>query len=105
MCPSAAAVDELHEHSQAFMPRTAWASTCSSWFKGGTTDGPVTGLHPGGRIHFFHMLEGFRGEDWEYRYLGGSGANRFAYLGNGFSTREADGEDTTWYLDDPDNLP
>lgn len=54
------------------------------------------------------MLEGFRGEDWEWRHLGGNGrggkANRFAYLGNGFSTREMEGGDQTWYLDRVDEL-
>lgn len=70
-------------------------------------DGPVTALHPGSRVHFFHMLEGFRGEDWEFVYLESGaegksgGGNRFAYLGNGFSRRELEPEgDTAWYLDE-----
>lgn len=103
MAPSQAAVDELQEHIQTFMPRTAWASTCTSWFKNGKSEGPVTALHPGGRIHFFHMLQNFRGEDWNYTYLEGR-QNRFSYLGNGFSTKEAEGEDSTWYLNEPDRL-
>ncbi|KAH7140399.1 hypothetical protein B0J13DRAFT_637933 [Dactylonectria estremocensis] len=94
--PSRAAVQELSEHTQTFMPRTAWAGSCTSWFKNGTENGPVTALHPGSRIHFFHMLERFRGEDWEYVYA--SKGNRFSYLGNGFSTKELDGSDSTWYL-------
>ncbi|KAH9888242.1 FAD/NAD(P)-binding domain-containing protein [Xylariomycetidae sp. FL2044] len=102
LAPSCAATDEYNEHVAAFMPRTAWASPCRSWFKGGKEHGPVTALHPGSRIHFFHMLESFRGEDWEYVYDGGYGANRFAHLGNGFSTRELSGAegDSTWYLDE-----
>lgn len=98
--PSRRATDELAQHTQAFMPATAWASPCKSWFKNGTRDGPVTALHPGSRIHFFHMLERFRGEDWEYTYHGRSG-NRFQYLGNGLSTKELGDEDSTWYLEDP----
>jgi hypothetical protein len=31
---------------------------------------------------------------WEQRSL-----NRFAYFGNGFSQREIDGSDITWYID------
>ncbi|KAH6975459.1 hypothetical protein BKA56DRAFT_89961 [Ilyonectria sp. MPI-CAGE-AT-0026] len=100
--PSQSAVDELSEHTQIFMPRTAWTGNCISWFKNGTVDGPVTALHPGSRIHFFHMMENFRGEDWEYTYM--RKGNRFLYLGNGFSTREEEGEDSTWYLDEPDKL-
>lgn len=100
LAPTRAAVDDYFEHVTAFMPRTAWAAPGGrSWFKNGTEDGPVTALHPGSRIHFFHMLERFRGEDWEYVYL--EGCNRFAYLGNGFSTKELDPKgDSTWYLDE-----
>lgn len=94
--PSSSAVEEFAEHIASFMPRTAWAGSCTSWFKAGTANGPITALHPGSRIHFFHMLEQFRGEDWEYVY--DSKANRFSYLGNGVSIKELDGSDTTWYL-------
>ena len=98
IAPSAEAEDDYFEHVSAFMPRTAWASTGRSWFKGGKPDGPVTVLHPGSRIHFFHMLETFRGEDWEYTYDNPT-QNRFHYLGNGFSARELDPSvDSTWYL-------
>src|SRR5207248_98279 len=54
--PSARAVADFHQHISTFMPRTAWAGNCRSWFKGGREEGPVTALHPGSRIHFFHML-------------------------------------------------
>lgn len=83
------------------MPRTAWAGTCRSWYKGGTESGPITALHPGSRIHFFHMLNHFRGEDWDYVYE--KKGNRFTYLGNGLSTIELDGSDSTWYLDNVDS--
>ncbi|KAG7292499.1 hypothetical protein NEMBOFW57_002534 [Staphylotrichum longicolle] len=102
LAPSRAAVDDYFAHITAFMPRTAWAAPGGrSWFKNGREDGPVTALHPGSRIHFFHMLERFRGEDWEYVYEGEGGGNRFGYLGNGFSTKELDPRgDSTWYLDE-----
>ncbi len=112
IAPSPAAVRDFSEHIRTFMPRTTWSSSCRSWFKGGNDDtssanGPVTALHPGSRIHFFHMLEQFRGEDFEYVYnseddAGVQPQNRFRYLGNGFSTKELDPTfDSTWYLDDP----
>lgn len=97
LAPSHAAMEDFYQHIDIFMPRTAWAGGCRSWFKNGAMDGPVTALHPGSRIHFFHMLEQFRGEDWEYVYDNPYG-NRFSYLGNGFSTKEQDGSDSTWYL-------
>lgn len=97
--PSQAAVDDYFEHISTFMPRTAWAASGGrSWFTGGQANAAVTALHPGSRIHFFHMLEKFRGEDWEYVYEGAK-QNRFSYLGNGFSTKELDPKvDSTWYL-------
>ncbi|KAI0970307.1 hypothetical protein F4678DRAFT_136338 [Xylaria arbuscula] len=105
ICPSDAAVGDFSEHIASFMPRTSWAASCSSWFKGGKVDGPVTALHPGSRIHFYHMLEHFRGEDWEYIQDYPS-SNRFSYLGNGFSTKELDPTfDSTWYLDAKADAP
>lgn len=110
VAPLAAAVDDYNAHVAAFMPRTAWAAPGRSWFKMGRAEGPVVALHPGSRVHFFHMLETFRAEDFEYVYddrAGGkeggkANGNRFAYLGNGFSTRElTEGGDSTWYLDEP----
>lgn len=97
--PSRAAVRDFNEHTNEFMKRTAWATPCRSWFKQGTVDGPVVALHPGSRIHWFHAMQHVRWEDWEYTYLTG---NRFQYLGNGFSTKEGPGKDTTWYFDAPE---
>lgn len=91
------AVRDFATHIQHFMPRTAWAGNCRSWFKNGRSSGPVTAIHPGSRLHWFHMLERPKFEDYDYEYDTG---NRFQYLGNGFSTREEEGEDSTWYLDD-----
>lgn len=107
LAPTQDAVDDYSEHIAQFMPRTAWSAPGRSWFKAGKEDGPVVALHPGSRVHFFHMLEEFRGEDFEYVYDGAQGQtgkakqNRFAYLGNGFSVRELDPDfDSTWYLDE-----
>ena len=101
LAPAAGAVADYGEHIGAFMPRTSWAAPGRSWFKGGREAGPVTALHPGSRLHFFHMLERFRGEDWDYAYDDAAAGNRFAYLGNGFSVRELDPTaDSTWYLDE-----
>lgn len=107
IAPTQGAVDDFNEHIKHFMPRTAWGAPGRSWFKAGKEDGPVVALHPGSRVHFFHMLESLRGEDFEYVYDSEAGAagkgrqNRFSYLGNGFSVRELDQSfDSTWYLDE-----
>lgn len=99
LVPSRAAVADFNKHIPVFLERTAWATHCRSWFKNGKIDGPIVALHPGSRIHWFHMLEDIRGEDYNYAYWTG---NRFQYLGNGFSTKEAEGQDTTWYFDEPE---
>ncbi|OBT40826.1 hypothetical protein VE00_08596 [Pseudogymnoascus sp. WSF 3629] len=98
--PKEDAVRDFIEHIQAFMPRTSWSGNCRSWYKNGTADGPIIALHPGSRIHWFHMLENFRGEDYEYTL---DSNNRFRFLGNGFSVKEAE-ENPTWYLDTPNKL-
>ncbi|KAL0938897.1 phenylacetone monooxygenase [Colletotrichum truncatum] len=87
IAPSEAAVDDYFEHITAFMPRTAFSDGCRSWYKQGEVHAPVIGLHPGSRMHFIHMLEHFRGEDWVYTY-DNTRQNRFAYLGNGFTLPE-----------------
>ncbi|KAL3484699.1 FAD/NAD(P)-binding domain-containing protein [Aspergillus germanicus] len=94
--PRTSAVAEFAEHAHAFLPRTIWAGNCRSWYKNGTADGPIIALHPGSRIHWFHMMEVWRPEDYEYEYL--CEGNRFRFLGNGFSVREM-GEDPVWYLE------
>lgn len=94
------AVDDFVEHTQTFLQRTAWSTHCRSWFKNGTIDGPIVALHPGSRIHWFHMLEEPRYEDYKWEYIR---RNRFSYLGNGFSTREDPGKDTAYYFDRPDD--
>lgn len=99
--PSPAAIREFSVHKDEFMKRTAWAAPCRSWFKqGGLAEGPIVALHPGSRLHWFHLLRDIRYEDWEYKYLT---PNRFQYLGDGFSTTEAPGLDTTYYFDDPES--
>lgn len=83
------------------MPRTAWAAPGRSWFKAGKEEGPVVAVHPGSRVHFFHMLETFRAEDFEYVW-DAQRQNRFGYLGNGFSIKEVEeGWNSSWYLDEP----
>ncbi|KFG84108.1 putative steroid monooxygenase [Metarhizium anisopliae] len=98
VAPKQEAVADFAEHIDVFMKRTAWSTHCRSWFKNGKVDGPVVALHPGSRIHWFHMLEKPRFEDFDWQTFG---RNRFAYLGNGFSTKENPGRDTTYYFDNP----
>lgn len=92
--PTQDAVDDFAEHRRAFLPRTAWASPCRSWFKQGTVDGEPM-MWPGSRIHFFETMATVRWEDYHLTRLE---KNRFAYLADGFASRESDGRDLSWYL-------
>lgn len=97
--PSQSAIDQFVVHADVFLKRMAWSSHCRSWFKNGSEDGPVTALHPGSRIHWFHLLSNIRYENWEWRT---TGTNQWEFLGNGFSVREGEGRDLTWYFDRPE---
>ena len=92
--PTEEAVADFAEHRRTFLPRTAWTQPCRSWFKQGTTDGEVM-MWPGSRIHFFENMLKPRWEDYKIKNVN---KNRFHYLGNGFSAREFDGRDLSWYL-------
>lgn len=85
---------QFRQHADLFLKRTAWTSPCRSWFKQGREDGQVV-IYPGSRLHFLELLKAPRYEDFEIEYWDG---NRFAFLGNGFQTREFDGRDITNYL-------
>ncbi|KAJ7184364.1 FAD/NAD-P-binding domain-containing protein [Mycena filopes] len=102
----AKAAQDYNEHKELYVQRTAWVGNCSSWFK--PRDGPNVSpmLFPGNRVLFMELLTNLRWEDWDYEY--GYAGNRFGYLGTGFTRRETDGRDTTFYygfLDDKDEQP
>lgn len=86
--------NQFRQHADLFLKRTAWTSPCSSWFKQGKTDGQAV-VYPGSRLSFMHIMERPRYEDYDIEYWDD---NRYAFLGNGFDTREYDGRDITNYL-------
>lgn len=85
---------QFRQHADLFLQRTAWTSACRSWFKQGQKDGQAA-IWPGSRLQFLHLLEQPRYEDYDIEYWDD---NVFAFLGNGFDTRESDGRDITHYL-------
>ena len=97
--PKAACVEEFGQHTHTLMKRLVWSAACRSWFKNGKEHGPVTAIWPGSRLHYFEALATPRYEDFEITYRS---ANRFQYLGNGYTHEEIkpDGN-AVWYFDDP----
>ena len=102
--PSQAATDDFTAYSDSFFPKTVWSEDCSSWANGGRPGGRIHGHWPGSGSHVNFVRKSPRWEDWEWTYKSGSG-NRFAWLGNGWTRREADGKgDLTPYLKRPDQV-
>lgn len=99
LAPRRDVCESFVEHADLFLKRTAWTSGCSSWFKQGKVDGPLT-MFPGSRLVFFDLLKEPRYEDYQIEYLSG---NPFGFLGNGFSIKEYDGSDLSWYLGNEEN--
>ncbi|TVY54851.1 putative sterigmatocystin biosynthesis monooxygenase stcW [Lachnellula cervina] len=89
------AVAEFNVYAQEFLKTTVWASGCRSWYKNGTADGKVTAMYAGSILHYKECLEKDRGEDFDIRYRS---PNRFRFLGNGFTQREANGENLSFYM-------
>lgn len=94
IAPRADVCADFAQHAQLYLKRTAWSGTCSSWFKQGRVDGPLT-MFPGSRLLYFEMLGKLRLEDYDIQYV--NRLNRFEFLGNGFTMREFDGRDITNY--------
>ena len=89
------AVDDYNIYTQEFMKRTVWTSGCRSWYKNHRSDGKILAMYPGSVLHYKEMLDVLRGEDFTIKY---NSANRFAFMGNGFTRRERDGGDLSYYL-------
>ncbi|PYH47145.1 flavin-containing monooxygenase [Aspergillus saccharolyticus JOP 1030-1] len=110
--PAKDAADDFLEYCHAFFPRTVWTgnddstpgkANCRSWMTGGRPNGFVHGLFPGSASLANYVRRDPRREDWEYTYTNPSG-NRFAYLGNGWTTREMQPDaDLTPHLKQPDH--
>lgn len=80
--------EEYNQHVQEYLKRTVWTGSCRSWYKRGTTDGPVVAIYGGTIIHMLEALKNPRWEDFTMDRTPEAKANRFAYLGNGFTMRE-----------------
>jgi cation diffusion facilitator CzcD-associated flavoprotein CzcO len=90
------AVDDYNTYTQEFMKRTVWISSCRSWYKNHKKDGKIMAMYPGSVVHYKEMLDVLRGEDFAIKY---NTKNRFSFMGNGFTRREINGEDLSFYLE------
>ncbi|KAI5814907.1 hypothetical protein BZA77DRAFT_317773 [Pyronema omphalodes] len=91
--PTPAALSDFEEYTQEFLKRTVWTSGCKSWYK--NADGKLTAVWGGSVVLHREVLETIRGEDFDVKW---NSPNRFKFFGNGFTIREAEGQDLSWYL-------
>ncbi|RDW85260.1 flavin-binding monooxygenase-like protein [Coleophoma cylindrospora] len=102
--PSKAAADDFSAYCDAFFPKTVFTENCSSWANGGKPGGKIHGHWPGSASHLNHVRRSPRWEDWEWSSRGKTG-NRFAYFGNGWTSKEKAGDgDLTAYLKLPQEI-
>ncbi|CAG7964501.1 unnamed protein product [Penicillium olsonii] len=102
--PAKQAADDFVAYCDQFYPRTVWSANCSSWYNGGQPGARIHGLFPGSAAHANYIRRDPRWEDWEYTYVNPSG-NRFAYFGNGWTTRElTPGAELTPHLRLPEDV-
>jgi len=97
--PKLEVCERFEEHAQLFFKRTAWDSGCASWFKQGRKDGKLA-IWPGSRLLYFEVHKEPRYEDFEIEYFTG---NPWAFLGNGFTLKECDGSDISYYMGSEEN--
>ncbi|OOQ89761.1 putative flavin-binding monooxygenase [Penicillium brasilianum] len=88
------ATQEYNAYSTVFhTAKTVWTGACSSWFKHST--GKITAMYAGNILHYRQILDRFRTEDFRFKYRS---PNRFKFMGNGFTLRDENGEDLSYYL-------
>ncbi len=92
---TAAAADDFRAWKDALMQGLSFTGSCHSWYKNGTTDGPVVGPWPGSVNHFMEIIREPRFEDYAITY---ETPNRFTYFGDGRAPKEAKGEPLGWYM-------
>ena len=90
-----AAMDDYNTYTQEFMKQTVWSYNCRSWYKNQKVDGRVAAMYPGSILHFKAMIDQLRPEDFAVKY---KTANRFAFMNNGFTKREMNNQDLSYYL-------
>lgn len=99
LAPKREVAEMFREHADVFFKRTAWVGPCTSWFKNGKKDGPLT-IWPGSRLLYLELHKEPRYEDYNIVYQSG---NVFGFLGNGFTVKEHDGSDISYYLGTKEN--
>jgi hypothetical protein len=108
--PSQAASRGFTAYCRRVLLNTVWSDGCRSHFKAGTANQGSLSMWPGSSMHFGEALCEVHAEDYDWVWSGQTAdeqaANRFAWLGNGFSATGADPtSDLAWYITEQDEGP
>lgn len=97
MTPNAAAVDEFVKYGEEVHKTLVWTDSCQSWYKKNRVDGRVTAAFGGSALLYKKLISELRMEDFDVEYRS---RNRFAFMGNGFTSYELDDDsDLSWYIE------
>lgn len=95
--PKSEAIDEFIAYGDQIHKTIVWTDSCKSWFKRNTTNGRVTAAFAGSALLFKQLVSEIRGEDFKIEYRS---PNRWAFLGNGFTSFELDTKNNlAWYIE------
>lgn len=96
VCPKQDVVDEFVRYGDQIHKTLTWTGGCRSWYKANRVNGRVTATFAGSAILYHKLIERIRPEDFEIRYRS---ANRWRFLGNGFTEYElTEGNDLSYYV-------
>ncbi|EMD01190.1 hypothetical protein BAUCODRAFT_29631 [Baudoinia panamericana UAMH 10762] len=98
IAPKQDVVDEFVRYGDQIHKTLTWTGGCRSWYKANRIDGRVTATFAGSATLYEKLVNGrIRPEDFDIRYRS---ANRWRFLGNGFTQYElAPGSDLAYYVD------
>ncbi|SMQ46884.1 unnamed protein product [Zymoseptoria tritici ST99CH_3D1] len=97
IAPKQDVVDEFVRYGDQIHKTLTWTGGCRSWYKANRVNGRVTATFAGSAILYEKLVNGrLRPEDFEIRYRS---ANRWRFLGNGFTDYELqEDNDLSYYV-------
>ncbi|KAF7185276.1 putative sterigmatocystin biosynthesis monooxygenase stcW [Pseudocercospora fuligena] len=97
IAPKQEVVNEFCRYSDQIHKTLTWTGGCRSWYKANRVNGRVTATFAGSAILYEKLVNAeLRGEDFDIRYRS---ANRWRFLGNGFTQYELEpGNDLAYYI-------
>ncbi|KAK5064630.1 hypothetical protein LTR84_000464 [Exophiala bonariae] len=97
-CPKTDVIDQFVKYGDEIHKSLVWTAPCKSWYKRNEINGRVTALFGGSGMLYKRIISGeLRTEDFDIEYRS---ANRFKFMGNGFTEMEMNPEnDLAWYIE------